>query len=104
MDYAVQLSFDNVNAPEIGSYGVDHIKVAEGLGCKALRVQRPDELLPSFEQAKKLIAEFRVPVVVEVILERVTNISMGTELDNVVEFEELAASPDQAPTAIALLD
>jgi tartronate-semialdehyde synthase len=104
MDYAVQLSFDNVNAPELGSYGVDHIKVAEGLGCKALRVQRPDELLPAFEQAKKLMAEFRVPVVVEVILERVTNISMGTELDNVVEFEELAVSPDQAPTAIALLD
>jgi tartronate-semialdehyde synthase len=104
MDYAVQLSFDNVNAPEIGSYGVDHIKVAEGLGCKALRVQRPDELLPSFEEAKKLMAEFRVPVVVEVILERVTNISMGTDLDNVVEFEELAVSPDQAPTAIALLD
>jgi tartronate-semialdehyde synthase len=104
MDYAVQLSFDNVNAPEIGGYGVDHVKVAEGLGCKALRVQRPDELLPSFEQAKKLMAEFRVPVVVEVILERVTNISMGTELDNVVEFEELAVSPDQAPTAIALLD
>src|SRR4051794_28421173 len=66
MDYAVQLSFENVNAPEIGSYGVDHIKVAEGFGCKALRVQRPDELLPSFEQAKKLMAEFRVPVVVEV--------------------------------------
>jgi tartronate-semialdehyde synthase len=104
MDYAVQLSFDNVNSPEIGIYGVDHVKVAEGLGCKALRVQRPDELLPSFEQAKKLMAEFRVPVVVEVILERVTNISMGTDLDNVVEFEELAVGPDQAPTAIALLD
>jgi len=104
MDYAVQLSFDNVNSPEIGSYGVDHIKVAEGLGCKALRVQRPEELLPSFEEAKKLMAEFRVPVVVEVILERVTNISMGADLDNVVEFEELAVSPDQAPTAIALLD
>jgi tartronate-semialdehyde synthase len=104
MDYAVQLSFENVNTPEIGSYGVDHVKVAEGLGCKALRVRRPDELLPSFEQAKKLMAEFRVPVIVEVILERITNISMGTELDNVVEFEELAVSPDQAPTAIALLD
>jgi tartronate-semialdehyde synthase len=104
MDYAVQLSFDNVNAPEIGSYGVDHVKVAEGLGCKAIRIQRPDELLPAFEEAKKLMAEFRVPVVVEVILERITNISMGTELDNVVEFEELAVSPDQAPTAIALLD
>ncbi len=31
--------------------------------------------------------EFSVPVVVEIILERVTNISMGTELDNVTEFE-----------------
>ena len=29
------------------------------------------------------MAEYRVPVVVEVILERVTNISMGTEIDNV---------------------
>jgi tartronate-semialdehyde synthase len=34
----------------------------------------------------------------------VTNISMGTEIDNVVEFEELAASGSDAPTAIALLD
>ena len=28
------------------------------------------------------MAEFQVPVVVEVMLERVTNISMGTEIDN----------------------
>jgi tartronate-semialdehyde synthase len=104
MDYAVQLSFDNVNAPDLGGYGVDHVAVAEGLGCKALRVHRPDELQPAFDEAKKLMAEYRVPVVVEVILERVTNISMGTELDNVTEFEELATSGEHAPTAIALLD
>ncbi len=104
MDYCVQLGFDNVNAPELGGYGVDHVKVAEGLGCKALRVDRPEELQRAFEQAKKLMAEFRVPVLVEVILERVTNISMGTELDNVVEFEELATLDEHAPTAIALLD
>jgi tartronate-semialdehyde synthase len=104
MDYAVQLSFDNVNAPDLGGYGVDHVAVAEGLGCKALRVHRPDELQPAFDEAKKLMAELRVPVVVEVILERVTNISMGTELDNVTEFEELATSGEHAPTAIALLD
>jgi tartronate-semialdehyde synthase len=101
----VQLSFDNINAPEVGGYGVDHVKVAEGLGCKALRVTVPDEIGPTFEKAKKLMAEYRVPVVVEVILERVTNISMGTELDNVVEFEELAARREDAPTAvIAMLD
>jgi tartronate-semialdehyde synthase len=104
MDYCVQLSFDNINAPDLGGYGVDHVKVAEGMGCKALRVHRPDELQPAFEQAKKLMAEFRVPVLVEVILERVTNISMGTELDNVMEFEQLATLDEYAPTAVALLD
>jgi tartronate-semialdehyde synthase len=104
MDYCVQLAFDNVNAPELGGYGVDHVKVAEGLGCKAIRVFEPAEMLPAFEQAKKLMAEHRVPVVVEVILERVTNISMGTELDGVVEFEELASTGADAPTAISMLD
>jgi tartronate-semialdehyde synthase len=104
IDYCVQLSFDNVNSPEVGGYGVDHVKVAEGLGCKALRVQTPGEILPALEEAKKLMAEFRVPVVVEIILERVTNISMGTELDNIVEFEELASRGEDAPTAISALN
>ncbi|MGO4423308.1 thiamine pyrophosphate-dependent enzyme, partial [Streptomyces sp. MCAF7] len=100
MDYCVQLSFDNINAPEVGGYGVDHVKVAEGLGCKAIRVFEPDRIAPALEEAKKLMAEHRVPVVVEVILERVTNVSMGTELDNITEFEELATSPGHAPTAL----
>jgi tartronate-semialdehyde synthase len=104
MDYCVQLAFDNVNSPDLNGYGVDHVKVAEGLGCKAVRVERPEDIASAFEDAKKLMAEFRVPVLVEVILERVTNIAMGTELDNVVEFEELATLDEHAPTAIALLD
>jgi tartronate-semialdehyde synthase len=104
MDYEVSLSFDNVNAPELNGYGVDHVQVAEGLGCKAIRVFEPDRLGEAFDQARKLMAEFRVPVVVEVILERVTNISMGTELDGVTEFEELALRGEDAPTAIVLLD
>jgi tartronate-semialdehyde synthase len=43
-------------------------------------------------------------VVIEVMLERVTNISMGTEIDAINEFEELAISPADAPTAVGLLD
>jgi len=104
MDYEVQLSFENVNAPELNGYGVDHVKVAEGLGCKALRVFDPNELGSAFEQARKLVAEHRVPVVVEVILERVTNISMGTEINAITEFEELAIRGEDAPTAVVLLD
>ncbi len=100
MDYCVQLSFDNINSPELGSYGVDHVKVAEGLGCKAIRVFDPEEILPALEQAKKLIVEHRVPVIVEVILERVTNVSMGVSIAGVTEFEELAESGEDAPTAL----
>ncbi|WP_405805128.1 glyoxylate carboligase [Streptomyces sp. NBC_00210] len=102
INFQVNLEFENINAPELGVYGVDHVKVVEGLGCKAIRVTEPDQLLPAFEEAKKLAAEFRVPVVVEAILERVTNISMSTTADisNVVEFEELATEPGHAPTAI----
>ena len=50
------------------------------------------------------MAEFKVPVVIEIMLERVTNISMGTEIDNINEFEELATGREDAPTAVGLLD
>ncbi|GAA2700951.1 glyoxylate carboligase [Nonomuraea recticatena] len=95
MDYGVQLAFENVNTPDLGGYGVDHVKVAEGLGCKAIRVHDPNMLEAALSQAVKLMTEHRVPVVVEVILERITNISMGTDIDNVVEFEEVSNLVDR---------
>jgi tartronate-semialdehyde synthase len=104
MDYCVQLAFENVNAPELNGYGVDHVAVAEGLGCKALRVFEPGEIAPALQKAQAMAAEFSVPVVVEVILERVTNIAMGAEIDAVNEFEPLADTKHDAPTAISLLD
>ncbi|PCI40808.1 MAG: glyoxylate carboligase [Rhodospirillaceae bacterium] len=93
MDYCVQLSFDNINSPEIEGYGVDHIKVAEGLGCKAIRVTEPDQIQAAFKQAEAWMKEFQVPVVVELILERVTNISMGPAIDKINEFEEILDLP-----------
>lgn len=104
IDYCVQLAFDNVNAPELNGYGVDHVAVVEGLGCKAIRVFDPNQIDAAFAQARELMQQHRVPVVVEVILERVTNIAMGTEINAVNEFEELAQSRGDAPTAISLLD
>ena len=104
MDYCVQLGFDNINAPEVKGYGVDHVAVVEGFGCKAIRVNKQEEIDPALEQAEKWMAEYKVPVVIEIMLERVTNISMGTEIDNITEFEELAASHADAPSAVGLLD
>lgn len=89
IDYCVQLSFENINAPELGSYGVDHVKVVEGLGCKAVRVTDPEQLATGFAEARRLMEAFSVPVVVEVILERVTNIAMGNEINAINEFEDI---------------
>ncbi len=107
MDFEVSLAFDNINASgdaEPG-YGVDHVAVAEGLGCKAIRVRSPNEFQEAFATAQKLMKEHQVPVVIEFILERVTNIAMGADINAVVEFEDLAERGEDAPTAIlALLD
>ncbi|MGF1761814.1 glyoxylate carboligase [Aliivibrio kagoshimensis] len=100
IDYCVQLAFDNQNAPELEGYGVDHVAVVEGLGCKAIRVRKPEDIAAALEQAKVLMNKHKVPVVVEIILERVTNISMGVEIDGVNEFEALAENEADAPTAI----
>lgn len=91
MDFCVQLAFENQNIsdPDLKGYGVDHQAVVEGLGCKALRVTNPEKIQEALKQAQAMAREFRVPVVVEVILEKVTNIAMGTEIDNVNEFEEI---------------
>lgn len=104
MDYCVQLSFENINSPETEGYGVDYVKVAEGLGCKAIRVREPEDLVPAFTRAREMADELKVPVVVECVLERVTNVSMGAALDSVNEFEPLAQTPEDAPTAILPLE
>ena len=93
MDFEVSLAFDNINSAPDGDaprgYGVDHVAVAEGLGCKAVRVKSPNEFKDAFARAQALMEEHQVPVVLEFILERVTNISMGTEVDSVNEFEDI---------------
>ena len=106
MDFEVSLAFDNINADSDAEpgYGVDHVAVAEGLGCKAIRVRSVNEFQDAFARAKAMMKEHQVPVVIEFILERVTNISMGADINAVVEFEELAERGDEAPTAIGFLD
>ncbi|MDZ7652524.1 MAG: glyoxylate carboligase [Burkholderiaceae bacterium] len=93
MDFCVQLAFENQNVPEsegdLRGYGVDHCKVVEGLGCKALRVTDPEKIEGALREAHALAQKYRVPVVVECILEKVTNVAMGTEIDKINEFEEI---------------
>jgi tartronate-semialdehyde synthase len=93
MDFEVSLAFENINVGDgddaIPGYGVDHVAVAEGLGCKAIRVKSPNEFKDAFARADVLMKEHQVPVVIEFILERVTNISMGLEINAINEFEDV---------------
>ncbi|GAA1537235.1 glyoxylate carboligase [Brevibacterium picturae] len=101
MDYEVSLAFDNINSSGgAAGYGVDHVAVAQGLGCKALRVEDPELIGEGLRVGKELMDEHQVPVVVEIILERITNISMGASLDAINEFDVLAQTPADAPTAL----
>ena len=101
MDYEVQLSFNNINCEEIGDYGVDHVKATESFGCLAFRVFDPKEIAPTLQQARELANEKRVPVVVEVITERVTDIAMGPDIDKINEFEEILDLPSSETKAAA---
>jgi tartronate-semialdehyde synthase len=106
MDFCVQLAFENQNVPEgegdLRGYGVDHQQVISGLGCKSLRVTDPEQIQPALVKAQAMAREYRVPVVVEVILEKVTNIAMGTEIDNINEFEEIDCRHPQGRTGLEL--
>ena len=90
------------DAGELRGYGVDHPTVVQGLGCKALRVTDPEKLRATLVEAQVLALKHRVPVVVEVILEKVTNIAMGTEIDNIVEFEPVDCRHPKGREGLAL--
>ena len=84
-----------MNVPHSACDGFPNVRA-----CKAIRVEDPSDLSAALDKAKALINEFNVPVVVEVILEKITNISMGTEINAANEFEELAVHRADAPTAL----
>jgi tartronate-semialdehyde synthase len=96
---ALRLSFENINAPELGAYGVDHVAVASAARRSAST--DPKDAQAAFATARGWMKLHRVLVVVEFILERVTNIAMGTDIDNIVEFEETLDLPvDDAPAVL----
>jgi tartronate-semialdehyde synthase len=87
MNYAVNIDFDD-------SYGIDHVKVMEGMGALGRRVERPEDIRDALEWAVATAEERRRPVLVEIITERETNAPMGAALDAIVEFE---AADREAP-------
>jgi len=61
----------------------DFVKVAEGFGCKAERVFNPEDIEVAFKRA----VESGGPYVVDIIVEKDTDCSMGGAVNAVREFE-----------------
>lgn len=63
--------------------GIDFCKLAESFGAYAERVTRPDDLRRAFDRAVKS----GMPAVLDIVVERETDCSMGGSLDAIREFE-----------------
>ena len=87
MNYAVDIAFDE-------SYGIDHVKVMEGMGAFGRRVEHPEDISAALEWAVVTSEERRRPVLVEILIEREANAAMGGAIDAIVEFE---AADREAP-------
>jgi len=62
---------------------IDFVKFAESFGAYGERVERPEEIRPAFERAVKC----GKPAVLDIIVERETDASMGKSLDAIRQFE-----------------
>ncbi|NPV52453.1 MAG: biosynthetic-type acetolactate synthase large subunit [Firmicutes bacterium] len=62
---------------------IDFVKIAEGYGAKAERVEDPAEISRALRRA----VDSGKPYVIDVIVERQTDCSMGVDIDKVREFE-----------------
>lgn len=94
MNFAVDIAYD-------ASYGMDHVKVMEGMGALGRRVERPEELKEAFEWAVRESERTRRPALVEVLIEREADAAMGPALDQIREFEPLQVLPEPVEVAPA---
>jgi tartronate-semialdehyde synthase len=78
MNYAVDLHY--------GEGGIDHVQLMEAFGCPARRVEQPGEIAAALAWASAESESARLPVLVEIMVEREANAAMGASLDAITEF------------------
>jgi tartronate-semialdehyde synthase len=91
MNFAVDFSYEGpdgaINEGPEGPMGVDFVAFMESQGATGRRVTRPEDMKEAFRWAVETSQEKQVPVLVEVIVERETDASMGASIDAINEFE-----------------
>ena len=87
MNIGVDFSYEGPNEGPEGPMGVDFVALMEAMGALGRRVTRPEDMEAAFRWAVEASEEKRVPVLVEVIVERETDAAMGVSIDAINEFE-----------------
>jgi tartronate-semialdehyde synthase len=85
MNFAVDIGYEGPDS----EYGIDNVAVMEAMGAIGRRVRRPEEIKGALEWAVRASEERRVPVLVEVMVERETNAAMGLSIDRINEYEPI---------------
>jgi len=101
MNYAVDLAYTEGNDDGLlvdMELGMDHVKVMEAMGGLGRKVERPEDIRSALEWATHTSNTHRLPVLVEVMVEREANAAMGPAINAVKEFEPL---PERAKAVAA---
>lgn len=77
-EYGVKLWYDDT-----GQKMTDFVKLAEAMGCKGERIDRAEQIEDAFKRA----VSAQCPYVIDIIVERETDCSMGGSIGAVREFE-----------------
>ena len=82
MNFEVDIHYDE--------HGADNVKIMQAYGCAGRRVTEPSEITDALAWARKEADRTSRPVLVEIMIDRAANASMGSALDTVVEFEPVS--------------
>jgi tartronate-semialdehyde synthase len=82
MNYGVDLGYEGPN----GANGIDHVAMMESMGALGRRVTDPGDIREALEWATTESERTQVPALVEIIVDRDANASMGASIDAVREF------------------
>lgn len=81
MNYEVSIWYDGENKM------IDFVKFADAFGAYGERVEKPDDIRPAIMRALERMEKTRKPAILDIVVERETDCSMGTSIDAVREFE-----------------
>jgi len=90
MDYGVNIGYGD-------GYGPDFVKIMEGFGGAGKRVLKPEEIKPALAWAVQESNSRKIPVLVEIRVDRETDAAMGVSIDKIVERDPVIDLPADAP-------